>query len=53
MKSDNRMEALDFVINILLEHEKRLDVVIKRIEDITYNLEVVLSKEKIMQEITK
>jgi hypothetical protein len=51
MKSDNRMDALDFVINTLLEHEKRLDVIIERLENITHNIEIVLSGEKIMQEI--
>ena len=53
MKSDNRMEALDFVINVLLEHEKRLDIIIERLEDITHNLEIALSREKVIQEITK
>jgi len=53
MKSDMRMETLDFVINVLLEHEKRLDMIIERLEDITHNLEISLSREKVIQEITK
>ena len=53
MKSDMRMETLDFVINVLLEHEKRLDIIIKRLEDITHDLEIALSREKVIQEITK
>jgi len=53
MKSDMRMETLDFVINVLLEHEKRLDIIIERLEDITHNLEISLSREKVIQEITK
>lgn len=52
MKSDNRMDALNFVINILLEHEKRFDVIIERLEKITHNIEIVLSREKVVQEIT-
>lgn len=51
MKSDAIIDALDLVINTLIEHEKRLDVIIKRLENITHNIEVVLSREKIMQEI--
>ena len=51
IESDTRMDALDFVINTLLEHEKRLDVIIERLENITHNIEIVLSREKIMQEI--
>ena len=51
IESDTRMDALDFVINTLLEHEKRLDVIIERLENITHNIEIILSREKIMQEI--
>ena len=53
MKSDNRMDALDFVINILLEHEKRLDAIIERLESLTHYIEIVLSKEEVIAKINK
>lgn len=52
MKSDNKMDAIDFVINILLEHEKRLDLIVDRLEGITHDIETILSREKVIKEIT-
>jgi hypothetical protein len=45
--SDEEMDALDFVINVLREHEKNLDALISRLERILSRLPTVVEKEEI------
>ncbi len=46
MKFETKMDALDFVINILIEHEKKLDMLIERLEETTRELEYIKKREK-------
>lgn len=38
MSVKNKMDTLDFIIKILLEHEKKLDVLVERLE---YNAQYI------------
>lgn len=41
-----KMDTLDFVINILIEHEKRLYTLIERLEKNAENIEKIINNEK-------
>ena len=41
-----KMDTLDFIINILIEHEKRLDIIIERLEKNIENVEDVIKNER-------
>jgi hypothetical protein len=32
MSAKSKMDTLDFIINVLIEHEKKLDIIIERLE---------------------
>ena len=41
-----KMDTLDFIINILIEHEKKLDNLIERLEKNTENIEKIINNKK-------
>jgi hypothetical protein len=41
-----KMDTLDFIINILIEQEKRLDNIIERIEKNVENIEKIINNER-------
>lgn len=41
LTTQEKMDALDIVIDILVEHEKTLDALIERVEDILARLELL------------
>jgi hypothetical protein len=41
-----KMDALDFIINILIEHEKKLDNLIERLEKNAENIEKIINNER-------
>ncbi len=41
-----KMDTLDFIINILIEHEKRLDNLIERLEKNAENIEKIINNKK-------
>jgi hypothetical protein len=45
----NKLDALDFVINMLIEHEKRLDILIERLEKNTDLIQEMIKTEKLSQ----
>jgi hypothetical protein len=45
----SKLDALDLIINVLLEHEKRLDDLIQRLEKNTEIIEEIIKREKISQ----
>lgn len=47
MNLENKIDVLDFIINILIEHEKKLDRIIERLEKHAQNIELIIEKEKI------
>ena len=46
MKTQNKLDAIDFIIGILLEHEKKLDVLVDRLEKNTELLENIIENKK-------
>jgi len=46
MSVKTKLDTLDFIINILLEHEKKLDLLIDRLENNTDLIEDIIKKEK-------
>ena len=49
MSVSNKLDTLDFIINILIEHEKKLDLLIDRLEKNTNLLDNIIKKEKIIK----
>jgi len=49
MSVKNKLDTLDFIINILLEHEKKLDLLIDRLEKNTDMIENIIKKEKLLE----
>jgi len=43
----SKLDALDLVINVLLEHEKKLDDIIEKLEKNTEAIEEIIKKERI------
>jgi len=43
----SKLDALDLIINVLIEHEKRLDDIIERLEKNTEVIEEIIKREKI------
>ena len=46
-----KMDTLDFIINILIEHEKRLDNIIERLEKNAEAIEDIIKREKLSKAI--
>ena len=46
MKTQNKLDAIDFIIGILLEHEKKLDILVDRLEKNTELLENIIENKK-------
>lgn len=42
----SKVDALDFVIRILITHEKALDNIVERLENVTQEIENMIMKEK-------
>ena len=49
MSAKSKMDTLDFIINVLIEHEKKLDLLIKRLERNTDLIQDMVKKEKLIQ----
>ncbi len=49
MSVSNKLDTLDFIINILIEHEKKLDLLIDRLEKNTNLLDNIIKKEKVIK----
>jgi len=47
MGVNSKLDALDLIINVLIEHEKRLDDLIQRLEKNTEVIEEIMKREKI------
>ncbi len=47
MSIENKLDALDFIIDILIEHEKKLDNIVQRLESYTQSIEYLIKKEKL------
>ncbi len=47
MGVENKLDAIDLVINILIEHEKKLDSIVERLETYTQSIEHIIKKETI------
>ena len=41
----NKLDAIDLIINILIEHEKKLDSIVERMETYTKSIEHIIKKE--------
>lgn len=41
------MDTIDFIISVLMEHEKKLDNMIERMEENTDMMENIIKKEKL------
>ena len=44
MREGSKLEAVDFVIAVLVDHERKLDEMIKRLEAITPTLEKEMNR---------
>ncbi len=49
MGVNSKLDALDLIINVLIEHEKRLHDLIQRLEKNTEIIEEIIKREKISQ----
>ena len=49
MSVTTKLDTLDFIINILLEHEKKLDLLIDRLEKNTDLIADIIKKEKLIE----
>lgn len=49
MSVSKKLDTLDFIINILIEHEKKLDLLIDRLEKNTNLLDNIIKKEKVIK----
>jgi hypothetical protein len=45
MDVENKLDAIDLIINILIEHEKKLDSIVERLETYTKSIEQIIKKE--------
>ena len=50
MSSKSKIDTLDFIINILIEHEKKLDLLIERLERNTDLIQDIIKKATLVQE---
>lgn len=46
MSFKSKVDALDFVINILLAHQRTLENVVERLENVTQEIESLIMREK-------
>jgi hypothetical protein len=49
MSAKNKMDTLDFIINVLIEHEKKLDLLIQKLERNTDLIQDIIKKERLIQ----
>jgi hypothetical protein len=49
MSANSKMDTLDFIINVLIDHEKRLDVMIERLERHAEMIEKIIKREILSQ----
>jgi hypothetical protein len=50
MSAKSKIDTLDFIINILIEHEKKLDLLIERLERNTDLIQDIIKKAILTQE---
>ncbi len=51
VNNKNKMDTLDFIINVLIEHENKLDKIIERLERNAEMIEDIIKKEKLSHAI--
>lgn len=49
MSVKNKLDVLDFIINVLMEHEKRLEYLIEKLEKNTELIQNMIKTEKLSQ----
>ena len=49
MSIKNKMDTLDFIINVLIEHEKKLDNIIVKLEKNFEIIENMIKKERFLK----
>ena len=49
MSVKTKLDTLDFIISILVEHEKKLDLLINRLENNADLIEDIIKKEKLVE----
>jgi hypothetical protein len=49
MSLKSKIDTLDFIINVLIDHEKRLDIMIERLERHTEMIEKIIKREMLSQ----
>ena len=49
MSVKTKLDTLDFIISILIEHEKKLDLLIDRLENNADLIENIIKKEKLVE----
>ena len=47
MSVKEKIDSIDFIISVLMEHEKKLDNLIERMERNTEMMESIIKKEKL------
>jgi len=45
INNNNKMDVLDFIVNVLIEHEKKLDNIIERLERYTEIMDDMIKKD--------
>lgn len=48
-KKNDKLDTLDFIINLLIEHEERLSILIERLEKNADMIQDILKTEKLSQ----
>jgi hypothetical protein len=49
MSLENKIDTLDFIINVLIDHENKLDVMIERLERHAEMIEKIIKREILSQ----
>jgi len=49
MSANTKLDTIDFIINMLIEHERKLDLLIDRLEKNTNLIEDIIKKEKLIK----
>ena len=49
MSLESKIDTLDFIINVLIDHENRLDAMIERLERHTEMIEKIIKREILSQ----
>jgi len=47
MSIKSKMDALDFIINMIIEHEKKLNMIIERLENYAQDIDNLIKRERL------